>query len=228
MSDRGSKRQHSDERRPDRRQTQYVNQPSTSNTPPAPKRLIQPEPQLRSEVTVVSRLQPSSSTSASASASTSANTSTMLQNLSSTRIPRISERASSISHSALQNQLAASTTGPRPLRNDREFVPPQTATSQKQEYTALSMRGSLVQSQKGGAPAPLPNEFGYLLDGTQEPTIPSSAPVARWNVANYEGQLYAGFTFRQGINPTQFEVYREHGQLHLYCKLQPVPSFPIR
>ena len=98
----------------------------------------------------------------------------------------------------------------------------QVPTSDRPEFTALAMRGSLIQAKKGGAPAVLPNKFGYMTDGTQEPTTPSSAPVARWNMANRDGSLCFGLTLSNGINPVQVQQFRENSQLHLYIDLQPV------
>ena len=77
----------------------------------------------------------------------------------------------------------------------------QVPTFTRSEYTSMAMRGSIPQTQKGGAPPVLPNIRGYMPDGTQEPTIPTSAPVAKWKVANHNVTLRLAMTFRNGINP---------------------------
>ena len=68
----------------------------------------------------------------------------------------------------------------------------------------------------------MPNKYGFLPDGVRESTIPTSAPVARWSVANHNGHLQAAFKFRLGMNPVYFETYRENGQVILYCMLENV------
>ena len=107
-------------------------------------------------------------------------------------------------------------------------MPAQVSHSLKPEYGNLAMRGTLVQSHKGGVPIQLPNKYGYLLDGSREPMSPSSAPAARWNLCNNGGLLQCGLTFRVGINPTVISAYRENGQLHLNINLQSVSSDSAR
>ena len=75
---------------------------------------------------------------------------------------------------------------------------------------------------QGGSIVPIPNKYGFLPDGVRESTIPTSAPVARWSVANHNGHLQAAFEFRLGMNPVYFEIYRENGQVILYCMLENV------
>ena len=70
------------------------------------------------------------------------------------------------------------------------------------------MRGSLLQWKKGGAAVPLPDGHGFLPDGTLEPPQPTTAPVAKWYMANHNGHLQYKQTFRIGINPTSVEAYR--------------------
>ncbi|HSL85854.1 MAG TPA: hypothetical protein VK861_02835, partial [Bacteroidales bacterium] len=90
-------------------------------------------------------------------------------------------------------------------------------TVAKTEYTAIAMRGHLLQFKKGGeALPPPPNKFGITQDGIVESTKPTAAPIARWRMANKSGKLQSAFTFRLGVNPSSIEFYRENGQVTMY------------
>ena len=177
---RGNKRVHSNERPASQSQS----------THPAPAKRCQPgsEPsshrqslneQIRSTVSVVSNSQPThASLSQPSTSSASSSHVRSLISFNEIRVPRISDRAGQTSHAAQQRQLSTSTSTSSHA-SSTDFMPAQVSHSLKPEYGNLAMRGTLVQSRKGGVPIQLPNKYGYLLDGSQEPMSLSSAPVAR-------------------------------------------------
>ena len=198
-----SKRRHSEDKGGQRR-THYNAAQGSTQAPP-PKR------QLYSTINT-------SRANQGGAASSSSTGTTHPQPYGTFTIPLLSSRVSS----AASDPRSSSRQSMSSLSSGETFVTPTRAISDCAEYSHIALRGTQLQHKKGGAAVPMPNKFGFNVDSTRESVVPTSAPVARWTIANHNGHLQAAFEFRLGVNPVYAETYRENGQVTLYIMLENV------